>query len=90
MPDYPWVAKGPQAKDFLGNEFLTWLWHAAEHRGGAIATDAGEVTVMFDKLMDLDCASAKPAETRSAATAWPACPKCSMRSRAAKFRAARG
>jgi hypothetical protein len=57
MPDYPWVAKGPEAKDFLGNEFLTWMWHEAEHSDGeAIATDAGEVTVMFDKLMDLDCA----------------------------------
>jgi hypothetical protein len=33
------------------------MWHEAEHSDGeAIATDAGEVTVMFDKLMDLDCA----------------------------------
>src|SRR5579862_1313390 len=27
FPEYPWTAKGPQPKDFLGNEFLVWLWH---------------------------------------------------------------
>lgn len=56
MPDYPWVAKGPEAKDFLGNEFLTWLWHEVEHEDGSIATSEGELTVMFDKALDLDCA----------------------------------
>lgn len=56
-PEYPWVAKGPQAKDFLGNEFLLWLWHEADLRGGAIATEkAGEITIMIDKFLDLDCA----------------------------------
>ena len=29
-PEYPWVAKGPQPKDFLGNEFFLWLWHEAD------------------------------------------------------------
>ena len=29
-PEYPWVAKGPEPKDFLGNEFLVWLWHEAD------------------------------------------------------------
>ncbi len=55
-PDYPWVAKGPEPKDFAGNEFLLWLWHEADHRGGAIQTDAGEATVFIDKSLDLDCA----------------------------------
>ncbi len=56
-PDYPWAAKGPEPKDFLGNEFLLWLWHEAESRTGAIATEsAGEVTVYFDRSLDLDCA----------------------------------
>ncbi|HSV16551.1 MAG TPA: hypothetical protein VLI90_19970, partial [Tepidisphaeraceae bacterium] len=31
-PEYPWVMKGPEPKDFLGNEFLLWLWHEADHR----------------------------------------------------------
>lgn len=56
-PEYPWVAKGPEPKDFLGNEFLLWLWHEADVRDGAIVTaDAGEVTIFIDRSLDLDCA----------------------------------
>ena len=55
-PEYPWVAKGPEPKDFLGNEFLLWLWHEADHHGGAIKTDAGEITVYIDRALDVDCA----------------------------------
>ncbi len=54
-PEYPWVAKGPEPKDFLGNEFALWLWHDADARSGAIKTDAGEVTLFIDKALDLDC-----------------------------------
>jgi hypothetical protein len=49
--EYPWVAKGGEAKDFLGNEFLLWLWHEAQHRGGMVADTA----IFFDKALDLDC-----------------------------------
>jgi hypothetical protein len=57
FPEYPWVAKGPQPKDFLGNEFLLWLWHEADHRDGVFKTEsAGEVTVYLDRALDLDCA----------------------------------
>lgn len=56
-PDYPWVAKGPEPKDFLGNEFLLWLWHEADNRTGIIATpEAGDVTIYIDRSLDLDCA----------------------------------
>ncbi len=56
-PEYPWVTKGPEPKDFLGNEFLLWLWHAADRHGGDIATDAqGDTAVLFDRMLDLDCA----------------------------------
>jgi hypothetical protein len=56
VPDYPWVAKGPQPKDFLGNEFLLWLWHELVHHAGAVKTEAaGEVAVVMDKSLDLDC-----------------------------------
>ena len=54
--DYPWVAKSSEKADFLGNEFLLWLWHEAENRTGIIPTADGDVTVMFDKSLDLDCA----------------------------------
>lgn len=56
-PAYPWVAKGPEPKDFLGNEFLLWLWHEADARDGAVITEAcGEVTLMVDQMLALDCA----------------------------------
>lgn len=55
-PDYPWVMKGAEPKDFLGNEFLLWLWHQAEVEDGTIETPAGEVTVFFDRWLELDCA----------------------------------
>ena len=57
FPEYPWVAKGPEPKDFLGNEFLLWLWHEADGRNGTVATEAaGEVTVYIDRALDLHCA----------------------------------
>ena len=60
QPEYPWVAKGPQPKDFLGNEFLLWLWHEVDSRGGTIKTEeAGEVAVVLDRSLELDCAYAQ-------------------------------
>ncbi len=61
-PEYPWVTKGPEPKDFIGNEFLLWLWHEAEVRNGTIRTDGagergvGEVSIVIDRALDLDCA----------------------------------
>jgi hypothetical protein len=55
-PDYPWVAKGPEPKSFLGNEFLLWLWHHADAKDGEVKTKgAGEVAILFDRSLDLDC-----------------------------------
>jgi hypothetical protein len=54
--EYPWVAKGAAAKDFLGNEFLLWLWHEADHRSGIVPADAaGEASVFIDRMLELDC-----------------------------------
>lgn len=56
-PDYPWVSKGPEPKDFLGNEFLLWLWHEADARTSIVGTEkAGDVTIYIDRSLDLDCA----------------------------------
>jgi hypothetical protein len=58
-PEYPWVMKGAEPKDFLGNEFLLWLWHEADHKSGVIKTESktvGEVTIFIDRSLDLDCA----------------------------------
>lgn len=56
QPDYPWVAKGPQPKDFLGNEFLLWLWHEVEVHGGTVQTEAGEMGIVLDRTLEMDCA----------------------------------
>lgn len=55
-PEYPWVAKGPEPKDFFGNEFLLWLWHEADSRNGTVKTEAGEIALVIDKSLELDCA----------------------------------
>jgi hypothetical protein len=52
FPDYPWISKGPEPKDFLGNEFLLWLWHETEVNGG----DVADVSILIDRSLDLDCA----------------------------------
>jgi hypothetical protein len=57
QPEYPWVAKGPEPKDFVGNEFLLWLWHQADARQGTISTEkAGDVAILMDRALELDCA----------------------------------
>lgn len=53
--EYPWSAKGDQAKDYIGNEFLMWLWHASSQSGGEIRLGDHSATVMFTKNLDLDC-----------------------------------
>lgn len=54
-PEYPWTAKGDATKDFLGNEFLVWLWHASEQKSASVETKHGPATLMIDKSLDLDC-----------------------------------
>ncbi len=57
QPEYPWVAKGPEPKDFLGNEFMLWLWHGAASHAGTIKTEqVGQVSLFIDKSLELDCA----------------------------------
>jgi hypothetical protein len=63
QPDYPWTAKGDAPKDFLGNEFLVWLWHAIDAGSGAIETSSGEVTAFFDRALDLECAYGQTGKT---------------------------
>ena len=55
-PEYPWVLKGPEPKDFLGNEFALWLWNQTEAKEGVIETSAGDVSILIDRSLDLDCA----------------------------------
>jgi len=56
-PVVPWVAKAVDLKDFVGNEWLTWLWWQAETNEGLIETpSSGEIAITIDKALDMDCA----------------------------------
>jgi hypothetical protein len=59
-PDYPWIAKSTNNRNFLGNEFLLWLWYKVDEEGGVVPTfDDGpfrNVTVFFDRVVNLECA----------------------------------
>jgi len=60
LPSVPWCAKGIDLKDFLGNEFLLWLWWMLEaHEGAVDVTLDGRrqtVYVAMDKSLDTECA----------------------------------
>jgi len=55
-PDYPWTSKLAETKDYLGNEFMLWLWHDADRHDGYVKIGEDEIAVMFDRSLDLDCA----------------------------------
>jgi hypothetical protein len=42
--------------DYLGNEFLVWMWHALQNDGESVRlSDGSDVTVMLAKTLTLDC-----------------------------------
>jgi hypothetical protein len=48
------------SRDFLGNEFLLWLWYALETEGDGIAlSDGTEATVMLANSLVLECPRAQ-------------------------------
>lgn len=54
-PDFAWIAD-ESSRDFLGNEFLLWLWYRSEVHGDAIkAADNTEITFMIARSLTLDC-----------------------------------
>ncbi|OYP38245.1 hypothetical protein [Rhodopirellula sp. MGV] len=54
--DHSWSNEHSQAPDFLGNEFLVWLWWKLETDTDTFAlVDETEVTVMLAKTLSLEC-----------------------------------
>ncbi len=52
----PWANEHSQAPDFLGNEFLLWLWWRLENQSDTITLpDESEVTAMLAKTLMLEC-----------------------------------
>ena len=59
LPILPWIAKSVDLKDYLGNEFLMWLWWNGEKQreSPTVKTESvGEVFVALDRALDMDCA----------------------------------
>ena len=52
-----WAADGDISRpDFIGNEFLLWLWHSLKHDGDEVTlADGSEATVMVARTLTLDC-----------------------------------
>ncbi len=69
IPIVPWAVKSVDMKDFLGNEFLLWMWwvieeHEAEieinksliSRKGCDSTLKEPIDIMIDRTLNMDCA----------------------------------
>lgn len=51
-----WVNNESPHPDFLGNEFLYWLWFSVEQDSDTFQlTDGTEVTVMFSRSLGMEC-----------------------------------
>ncbi|TWU48765.1 hypothetical protein Poly51_46680 [Rubripirellula tenax] len=51
-----WANEHSNAPDFLGNEFLMWLWWTLENESDTITlADETEVTLMLAKTLSLEC-----------------------------------
>ena len=54
--DHAWSNEHSQAPDFLGNEFLLWLWWNWETNSNVVTlSDGSEVSGMFARSLSLDC-----------------------------------
>lgn len=62
VPPVPWVSASSEPRDFLGNEFLLWLWWQCETSEGLfdvadiITEKKLELSIMLDRTLDMDCA----------------------------------
>ena len=55
-PAFAWSDSQADSLDYLGNEFLVWIWHTLQNDGDTVElADGSEVTVMLAKTLTLDC-----------------------------------
>ena len=51
-----WSGDDQTGLDYLGNEFMVWIWHSLQNSGGTITlADKSEVSVVLAKTLVLDC-----------------------------------
>ncbi len=60
IPNVPWTHASPNTKDFLGNEFLLWLWWITETRESSVKvtlpTGPADVALVMMSSLDMECA----------------------------------
>jgi hypothetical protein len=61
VPQVPWIVQAVDMKDFLGNEFLLWLWWHLENEDGQVACldpdgQQQAVYLTVDKTLEMECA----------------------------------
>ena len=55
-PGVYWTAHDPAGRDFLGNEFLLWLWYTlSEHNDTIALPDKTDASVVIVKQLTLEC-----------------------------------
>lgn len=55
-PSVAWSGDDPASLDYLGNEFLVWIWHALQNEGESVRlSDGSDAVVMLAKTLTLDC-----------------------------------
>ncbi len=55
-PSVAWSGDDPNSLDYLGNEFLVWIWHVLQNDGETVKlSDGSDATVMLAKTLTLDC-----------------------------------
>jgi hypothetical protein len=56
-PQVPWAFAGGDLADFLGNQFLLWLWWKSDVEEGLVDLDDGTtVDFRLEKVLDMECA----------------------------------
>jgi hypothetical protein len=61
VPQVPWIVQSVDLKDFLGNEFLLWLWWHLEEKDGTVPArngqgEDGAMYLAIDKTLEMECA----------------------------------
>ncbi len=54
IPQLPWIAQSVDLKDYLGNEWLLWLWWLTETNEGIIPDT--DLFIAIANALDMDCA----------------------------------
>lgn len=59
-PEVYWTSRDPHSRDYLGNEFLLWLWFYLAERGDTIKLpDGTEAAMVIVKQLALECPRAQ-------------------------------